>query len=206
MRIPAFLSVLAAAGATLLLAACASSPENADPASDPPEIDKSQQSDEETFEKRTVMEAASDVFGEGAEGLGEVIESIFADLGRPNAYIAGREAGGGVIVGLRYGDGVLHHKIEGQREVHWTGPSIGFDFGGDAAKVFTLVYNLYDTKDLYRRYAAVEGQFYFIGGLGASYHKRGDVVIAPIRLGVGLRATANAGYIKFTEEGTFNPF
>lgn len=196
---------LLAAAFVLGLAACASSPEDANP--DPAaEIDQSRQTEENTYGKRTVLEAGSDVFGEGAEGLAEIVESIFADLGRPNAYIAGREAGGAFVVGLRYGDGVLHHKIEGTREVHWSGPSAGFDFGGDAAKVFTLVYNLYDTEDLFRRYAAVEGQFYFVGGLGASYHKRGDVVVVPIRLGVGLRVAANAGYIKFTKEGTFNPF
>jgi len=190
---------------SLVLAACASSPEDANP--DPgAEIDRSNQTAENSFDKRTVLEAGSDVFGEGAEGLAEIVESIFADLGRPNAYIAGREGGGAFIVGLRYGDGILHHKIEGTRDVHWTGPSAGFDFGGDAAKVFTLVYNLYDTEDLFRRYAAVEGQFYFVGGLGASYHKRGDVVIVPIRLGVGLRVAANAGYIKFTDKGTLNPF
>jgi len=194
-----------AMGLALVLAACASSPEDANP--EPlSEVDTSNQTEDNTFDKRTVLEAGSDVFGEGAEGLAEIVESIFADLGRPNAYIAGREGGGAFIVGLRYGDGVLHHKIEGTRDVHWAGPSAGFDFGGDAAKVFTLVYNLYDTNDLFRRYAAVEGQFYFVGGLGASYHKRGDVVVVPIRLGVGLRVAANAGYIKFTEEGTLNPF
>jgi len=204
MRLRDCISVLAAAGA-LLLAACASSPEEADPSS-PPEVDKSEQTKKNSYSKRSILEAGSDVFGEGAEGLAEVVEDIFADLGRPNAYIAGREAGGAFVVGLRYGDGILHHKIEGTREVHWTGPSAGFDFGGDAAKVFTLVYELHDTQDLFRRFAAVEGQFYFVGGLGASYHKRGDVVVVPIRLGVGLRVAANAGYIKFTEKGTVNPF
>ncbi|WP_052371202.1 DUF1134 domain-containing protein [Iodidimonas nitroreducens] len=185
-----------------LLSACAST--SNDGAT--PRTDRTQQTDDNSFDQRTILDASKDVFGEGAEGLGGIIEAIFADLGRPNAYIAGEEAGGALIVGLRYGNGTLHHKIEGAMPVHWTGPSIGFDVGGDAAKVFTLVYNLYDTADIYRRFPQVEGQFYFIGGLGVSYHQRGDVIIAPIRLGVGLRAGANVGSYKITRESTLNPF
>ncbi len=195
--------VLAAFALSFLVAGCAST----DPTTnDEIIIDKTQQTDENSYDERTVLEAGKEVFGEGAEGLGEVIESIFADLGRPNAYIVGEEVSGAFIAGIRYGDGVLHHKIEGEREVHWTGPSLGFDVGANGAKVFTLVYNLYDTEDLYRRFPAVEGQFYFVGGLGVAYFKRGDVVIAPIRLGVGLRAGANAGYMKFSKKSTINPF
>ncbi len=199
---PRFLA-FAAASLTLLLVGCASTNSNG---TDKVVVDKSQQTEENSYDERTVLEAGKEVFGEGAEGLGEVIESIFADLGRPNAYIVGEEVSGAFIAGIRYGDGVLHHKIEGEREVHWTGPSLGFDVGANGAKVFTLVYNLYDTEDLYRRFPAVEGQFYFVGGLGVAYFKRGDVVIAPIRLGVGLRAGANAGYMKFSKKSTINPF
>lgn len=185
-----------------LISACMSSSQD----EGVPRVDRSAQTDENSFDKRSVLEASKDVFGDGAEGLADIIETIFSDLGRPNAYIAGEEAGGAFVVGLRYGNGTLHHKIEGTRTVHWTGPSIGFDVGGDAAKVFTLVYNLYDTEDIYRRYPQIEGQFYFIGGLGVSYHQRGDVIIAPIRLGVGLRAGANIGSYKITKKSTLNPF
>lgn len=161
--------------------------------------------DDNSYDQDSVLDAAEGVFGKGAEGLAGLIEKAFADNGRPNAYIAGEEAGGGLVFALRYGNGTLHHKIEGQRPVHWTGPSVGFEAGGDAAKVFTLIYNLYDTEDMFRRYPAVEGQFYFIGGLGMNYLQAGGVKVAQIRLGVGLRATANVGYIKFTKEGTWNP-
>lgn len=188
-------------GLALIVGACAGTGDD-----ELPPVDPARQTDDATYDQRTVLEAGKEVFGEGAEGLGGIIEAIFADLGRPNAYIAGGEGSGAFIGGLRYGDGTMHHKIEGRRPVHWSGPSIGFDFGGDAAKVFILVYNLYDTEDLYRRFPQVEGQFYFIGGLGVSYHKRGDVVLAPIRLGVGLRAGVNVGSLKFTREGTLNPF
>ncbi|MGD8325845.1 MAG: DUF1134 domain-containing protein [Sphingomonadales bacterium] len=164
------------------------------------------QTTEAGYDQETVLDAAKDVFGDGAEGLAGVIENLFSELGRPNAYIAGEEAGGGIVAALRYGGGTLYHKIEGERPVHWAGPSVGFEFGGDAAKAFILVYNLYDTQNLYRRYPAAEGQFYFVGGLGVSYYQRDDIIIVPIRLGVGLRATANVGYIKFTEDQTLNPF
>lgn len=192
------------AALTLLLAACSTTSDDSE--GGVPEVDKSAQTEETTYDQRTVLTAAKDVFGEGAEGLGEIIESIFADLGRPNGYVVGEEAGGAFIAGLRYGAGTLHHKIEGTRPVHWAAPSAGFDFGGNASKVFTLVYNLYDTEDIFRRYPQVEGQFYFIGGLGVSYHKRGEVVIAPVRLGVGLRAGVNVGYMKFSKERRYNPF
>lgn len=184
---------------TLILSGCASSSSRGT-------AQQRSQATDAGYDQETVLDAAEGVFGSGAEGLAGIVENVFSNLGRPNAYIAGEEAGGGLVAALRYGGGTLHHKIEGQRPTHWTGPSIGFDAGGDAAKVFILVYNLYDTQDLYRRFPAVEGQFYFVGGLGVSYYQRDDLVIVPIRLGVGLRATANIGYIKFTEQQTFNPF
>ena len=128
------------------------------------------------------------------------------DQGEPNGYIAGREAGGAFIVGLRYGSGTLTHKVEGQRAVYWTGPSLGFDFGGDAANVFVLVYNLYDSQDLYKRFAQVEGRAYFVGGLSATYLRRGDIALIPVRLGVGVRLGANVGYMKFSEKSRWLPF
>ncbi len=169
-------------------------------------LEEPQPGEEDTYDQETVLEEAKGFFGDGAEGLGKVIEKIFADLGRPNGYIMGDEAAGAFVVGLRYGNGELIHKIEGKREVHWTGPSVGFDVGGNAARVFTLVYNLYDTEDLYRRYPEVEGTFYFIGGFGVNYQQRGDVILAPIRLGVGLRAGANIGWIKYTKKRKILPF
>lgn len=186
----------------LILAGCSSSSSNRSSAASTQRA----QTTDAGYDQETVLDAAQDVFGGGAEGLAGIVENLFSEFGRPNAYIAGEEAGGGLVAALRYGGGTLHHKIEGERPVHWTGPSIGFDAGGDAAKVFILVYNLYDTQNLYRRYPAAEGQFYFIGGLGVSYYQRQDIVIVPIRLGVGLRAAANVGYIKFREDRTLNPF
>ena len=159
-----------------------------------------------TYREDDLIGAAEGVFGKGAEGLAGIIEKVLKDQGRPNAYIAGREASGAFVVGLRYGSGTLNHKIEGKREVYWTGPSIGFDVGGNAANTFVLVYNLYDTQDLYHRFPAAEGTAYLVGGFTASYLRWGDVVLIPIRLGVGYRLGVNAGYMKFTEKRNWLPF
>jgi hypothetical protein len=159
-----------------------------------------------TYQRDDLIGAGESVFGKGAAGLAGIIEKILKDQGEPNAYIAGREASGAFVVGLRYGSGTMCHTIEGQRAAYWTGPSIGFDVGGDATKVFTLVYNLYDSQDLYKRYPQVEGRAYFVGGFSATYLRRGDVVLIPIRLGVGVRLGANIGYMKFSEKSRWLPF
>lgn len=159
-----------------------------------------------TFERDDLIGAGEDVFGKGAAGFGQMIERILRDQGRPNAYIAGREASGAFVVGLRYGSGIMTHKVEGQREVFWTGPSIGFDVGGDANKVFVLVYNLYDSEELYRRFPAAEGRLYLVGGFAATYLRRGNVVLIPVRLGVGWRAGVNVGYMNFTHKSRWLPF
>ena len=160
----------------------------------------------DAFERDDVLGAAEGVFGKGAQGLAGIIEKTLKEQGRPNAYIAGREASGAFVVGLRYGSGVMTHKVEGQQPVYWTGPSVGFDVGGDANKVFVLVYNLYDTEELYKRFPAGEGRLYFIGGFAATYLRRGNVVLIPIRLGVGWRAGVNVGYMKFTHKSKWMPF
>ena len=160
----------------------------------------------ESYQEDDLIGAAEGVFGKGAEGLAGIIEKILKDQGRPNAYIAGREASGAFVVGLRYGSGTLNHKVEGRREVYWTGPSIGFDVGGNASNTFVLVYNLYDTQELYHRFPAAEGTAYLVGGFTASYLRWGSVVLIPIRLGVGYRLGVNAGYMKFTEKRNWLPF
>ena len=159
-----------------------------------------------TFDRVRVVAAAEGVFGKGASGLAALIEDILKDQGEPNAYIAGSEGSGAIVVGLRYGSGQMVHAIEGQRKVFWTGPSVGFDIGGDANKVFVLVYNLYDSQELYKRFPAGEGRLYFVGGFSATYLRRGDVVLIPVRLGVGWRAGANVGYMKFSEKSRWFPF
>ena len=160
----------------------------------------------DTYKRDDLIAAGEGVFGKGAEGLAGIIERILKDQGQPNAYIAGHEASGAFVLGLRYGSGVLSHKVEGQQPVYWTGPSVGFDVGGDATKVFVLVYNLYDTADLYHRFPAAEGRLYFVGGFAATYLRRGNIVVIPIRLGLGWRAGVNINYMKFTHKSKILPF
>ena len=159
-----------------------------------------------TYKKDDLIGAAEGVFGKGAEGLARMIESWLEKQGEPNAYIVGREGGGAGVVGLRYGSGTLYHKVEGQRPVYWTGPSIGFDVGANAGNTFVLVYNLYDSEDVYQRFPAAEGQVYVVGGFNASYLRRGDMVLIPIRMGAGLRLGVNAGYMKLRKSQNWIPF
>ncbi len=159
-----------------------------------------------TYREDDLIGAAEGVFGKGAEGVAKMVRKLLAEQGEPNAYIVGREASGAFIVGARYGSGTLYHKVEGERPVYWTGPSIGFDAGANAGSTFVLVYNLYDSEELYERYPAGEGQAYVIGGLTASYMRKGDVVLIPIRMGAGLRLGINAGYMKFSKKQRWLPF
>jgi len=159
-----------------------------------------------TYKQDDLIGAAEGVFGKGAEGLARMIESWLEKQGEPNAYIVGREGGGAVVVGLRYGSGTMFHKVEGERPVYWTGPSVGFDLGANASNTFVLVYNLFDTDDIYKRFPAAEGQAYIVGGFHASYLRRGDIVLIPIRMGAGLRLGVNAGYMKIREKQRWIPF
>ena len=160
----------------------------------------------DTYKKDDLIGAAEGVFGKGAEGVARMIEDLLKKQGEPNAYIVGREAGGAFIVGARYGSGTLYHKVEGQRPVYWTGPSIGFDAGANAGNTFVLVYNLYDSEELFERFPAGEGAAYVIGGLNASYMRKGNTVLIPIRVGAGLRLGVNAGYMKFSKKQRWLPF
>lgn len=163
-------------------------------------------SDQNTYQEDDLIGAAEGVFGKGAQGLGKLLEDILKKQGRPNGYIVGREGGGAFVVGLRYGSGTLNHKVEGEKPVYWTGPSIGLDAGANAGSTFVLVYNLYDTEDIYKRFPSGEGVAYLVGGFNASYLRRGDVVLIPIRVGAGLRLGANVGYMKFSKKQRWLPF
>lgn len=146
------------------------------------------------------------MFGKGAHGLADMIKDILGKQGEPNGYIVGREGGGAIVFGVRYGSGTLYHKVEGQKPVYWTGPSIGLDAGANAGNCFVLVYNLYDSEELYQRFGAGEGQAYLVGGFNVSYLRRGNVVLIPVRMGVGLRLGLNAGYMKFSHKAKWLPF
>jgi hypothetical protein len=162
--------------------------------------------DNDTYDQDSIIKDAVGWFGKGSEGLGKVIEKAFKDHGRPNGYIKGEEVGGAISVGLLYGHGTLQLKSGAKRTVHWQGPSIDFDLGANASKVFVLVYHLPNTETIFQRFPAVDGSFYYVGGAGINYQQRDNVILAPIRLGVGLRAGASIGYIHYTKTKTYNPF
>lgn len=172
----------------------------------PADPNASMDTEANTYDKESIINITSDFLGQSSEAVAKVVEKVFSDLGRPNAYITGSEMSAAAVVGLRYGDGDLNHKIEGTRKVYWTGPSVGVDLGGNASRVVTLVYKLYDTEDIFQRFPAVEGSFYFVGGISVNYQQRGDVILAPIRVGLGLRAGANLGYLHYTRERSWVPF
>lgn len=161
--------------------------------------------DDDTYDQDSTLKAATDFFGSTTEGLAKVIEKAFREQGRPNGYIRGEEVAGAVTVGLRYGEGDLAMKNGTTRKVYWAGPSIGFDLGANASKVFVLVYKLADVDALFKRYPGVDGSLYYIGGAGINYQRNNGVTLAPIRLGVGLRTGASVGYVHYRREKSLNP-
>ena len=158
------------------------------------------------FTVEEIRSAGSGLFGSLSSSLAGVIEHAFRQYGRPNGYIVGTEGGGALLAGLRYGDGRLVTKIAGEQQVYWQGPSLGSDFGVSGSRVMFLVYNLNDHKELFARFAGIDGSAYFVGGAGITFLKKGRLVLAPIRTGLGFRVGANIGYLKFTPKPSLNPF
>ena len=159
-----------------------------------------------TYTAEELVATTSDFLGVTAEAAGGAIERVFRDYGQPTAYIAGEEAAGAVTVGARYGRGLLYMKDRPTMEVFWQGPSIGFDLGGNASRVFTLCYNLQYPDAIFRRFPGVEGSAYLVGGLGVQYQQAESIVLAPIRAGVGLRLGANVGYLVYSRQRNILPF
>jgi hypothetical protein len=160
----------------------------------------------DTYSSGEIIQAGHKFFGAISRDLAGIVEHAVSTWGLPNGYILGQEGGGAIVVGLRYGDGTLYTKNAGDRRVFWEGPSIGWDMGGEGARTMMLVYNLPSTESVYRRFAGVDGSAYLVGGLGMTALTDGNIVVVPIRSGVGLRLGANVGYLKFTPRATWNPF
>jgi hypothetical protein len=158
------------------------------------------------FSPNEIIDAGHHFFGGVSRGLASIVEKAGSQWGLPNGYILGEEAGGAFVGGLRYGDGTLYTKNAGDIRVYWQGPSIGFDAGADGNRTMMLIYNLPRTDAIFERFGGVEGSAYFIGGLGMTALAFNDIVVVPIRSGVGLRLGANIGYLKFTPRATWNPF
>ncbi len=167
-------------------------------------ISKAQSSS--TFTSEEIIASGHQFFGNTTRGLAEAVEFVFRQQGQPTAYIVGEEGAGAIIGGLRYGQGTIYYKNGTRRKIYWQGPSVGWDFGGNGSRTLTLVYNSQNPRDLYARFAGVEGAAYFIGGLGVNFQRKDNITLAPIRTGVGVRLGANLGYLKYTPQATWNPF
>jgi hypothetical protein len=160
----------------------------------------------DTYSSGEIVENGHRFFGSISRGLAEGLEQANKKWGRPNAYILGQEGGGAFIGGLRYGEGNMFTRNAGQRRVFWQGPSIGFDAGADGDRTMMLVYNLPEVEAIYRRYAGVNGSAYLIGGLGFTALNNDEVVVMPVRAGLGARLGLSLAYLKFTPNSTWNPF
>jgi len=164
-----------------------------------------------TYSADEIVRAGHQFFGTIAGGLATMVEHVVARYGLPNGYIIGQEGSGAFFGGLRYGEGLLYTKTEGQRQIYWQGPSLGFDVGGDGNRTMMLVYDLPSSLAIYRRFGGVNGSAYLVGGLGMTVLANTDVpertvYVVPIRSGVGARLGVNVGYLKFTPQRTLNPF
>ena len=159
-----------------------------------------------TFTVDEIVGTGHQFFGTVSRGLAQVVEKAVGQWGQPNGYILGQEGSGAFVVGLRYGDGTLYTKNAGDLRVFWEGPSISFDTGGEGARTMMLVYNLPATDAIYQRFGGIDGSAYFIGGFGMTALTANNIVLVPIRSGVGFRLGANVGYLKFTPQATWNPF
>jgi hypothetical protein len=160
---------------------------------------------ESRFSSNEIVNAGHTFFGTVSRGLAQIVEKAVSQWGLPNGYILGEEASGAFVAGLRYGEGILYTKNAGDLKVYWQGPSIGFDAGGEGARTLMLVYSLPATQAIYERFGGIGGSAYFIGGFGMTALTANNIVLVPIRSGVGLRLGANVGYLKFTPQPTWNP-
>ena len=158
-----------------------------------------------TYDRGTILDEAENFFGQASAEIAELINNV-AGGDDPQAYIAGEEAGGAIGIGATYGKGLLYRPGQDPVEVYWQGPSLGFDVGADASKVFALVYDLGATENLYQRIPGGEGNFFVVGGLAAETLTTGDLTVVPIRTGVGARAGVNVGYMHFSDDRKWIPF
>jgi len=159
-----------------------------------------------TYLPGELIDTGHKFFGTVSRGLATVIDKAVSQWGQPNGYILGQEAGGAFFAGLRFGEGNLYTKNAGDLRVYWQGPSVGWDFGGEGARTMMLVYNLPRTNAVYQRFGGIDGSAYFVGGFGMTALAMDNIVVVPIRSGVGFRLGANVGYLKFTPSATWNPF
>ncbi|ODN68861.1 DUF1134 domain-containing protein [Methylobrevis pamukkalensis] len=165
-----------------------------------------QQTGDTGYSGEELVGAGNQFFGQLSAGLASVVEKAVAQYGQPNGYILGQEGTGAIFGGLRYGEGTLFTRNAGNLKVFWQGPTFGLDLGADGARTMILVYDLPSVDAIYRRFAGVDGSAYVVGGFGMTAMRSDDIVLVPVRSGVGARLGINVGYLKFTPQPTWNPF
>jgi hypothetical protein len=191
-------ALVAGFAVAIAVAQPAPAPAPVTPAARPPQNDR--------FSADELVQAGHRFFGGVSRELALIVQRAGSQWGQPNGYILGEEAGGAFVGGLRYGDGTLYTKNAGDLRVFWEGPTVGFDAGADGARTMMLIYNLPRTEAIFDRFGGIDGSAYFVGGLGMTALTARDIVLVPIRTGVGFRLGANLGYLKFTPRPTWNPF
>ena len=169
-------------------------------------VSKAKKHSTSTYTTEEIMSQGHQFFGKASRGVGQAIEYVFQNQGEPTAYIVGEEGAGAFVGGLRFGEGTIYYKDGNSQKIYWQGPSIGWDFGGNGARTLTLVYGSQSPEDLYSRFGGVEGSAYLVGGMGVNFQRKDDIILAPIRTGVGARLGANIGYLKYSDKPTWNPF
>jgi hypothetical protein len=204
LRVAAIASVVAAMMSTSVMAQTTGTiapqppPSEVTPSSPPPTTNQ--------FSANELINAGNHFFGSVSHGLATIVEKAVSQWGLPNGYILGEEVSGAFVGGLRYGDGKLYTRNAGDLRVFWQGPSVGFDAGADGARTMMLVYNLPQVGAIFDRFGGINGSAYFIGGFGMTALTGNNIVVVPLRSGIGLRLGANLGYLKFTSDRTWNPF
>src|SRR5215203_2722261 len=155
----------------------------------------------EIFSGDELIASGHHFFGTASKGLALTVEEAVRRWSEPNGYIVAQEASAAIFGGLRFGEGVLHTRNAGERRIYWQGPSLGFDLGGDGGRTMMLVYNLPVAEALFAdglhtRFVGLNGLAYVVGGFTAAMYD--EMVVVPIRTGVGARLGVNVGYLKFT--------
>jgi len=204
LRVVAIAGVMAGVASTSVIAQATGTISSQPPSSEP--TFPSQPPMTSPFSPNELIDTGNRFFGGVSHGLAMIVEKAVSQWGLPNGYVLGTEASGAFVGGLRYGDGTLYTRNAGDLRVFWQGPSIGFDAGADGARTMMLVYNLPQVGAIFDRFGGINGSAYFVGGFGMTALTANNIVLVPIRSGIGLRLGANLGYLKFTDSPTWNPF
>ena len=197
--------IVSVASISVLSGACMSTPTNPTAHSDIDRQHSQSMSKAGAYNQNELIAGVSSHLGVTSESAATVIERMFREQGQPVGYITGEEGGGAAALGVRYGKGTLWMKDGRSQKVYWQGPTIGFDAGVDASKVFVLVYGLDDPNYLYQRFPGIDGSAFLVAGMAVNYQRANGITLAPVRSGVGARLGANIGYTSYTRKRSLIP-